>query len=102
MSSAFWLCSRSADLQAWQHLAFAAGTDAFWRAQPYLVDDAEQLARWAWDDALAHDGWQDDDPRADTYVEDLAAARQVFLAYWQAGYQAASSDWDDQHRRDAA
>jgi hypothetical protein len=102
MSSAFWVRSRPHDLHAWQHLAFAAGTDAFWRAQPYPVDDAAQLAAWAWDDALAHDGWQDDDPRADKDVEDLAAARQVFMDHWQAGYQAASMDGDDQHRRDAA
>jgi len=102
MSSAFRLRSRSADLQAFQHGAFAAGKDAFHAAQPYPVEDAEQLAAWAWDDARMQHGWQDDDPTDDIYVENLIYARQVFMEHWQAGYHAASMDWDDQHRRNAA
>jgi len=102
MSSTFRIRSRSADLQAFQYLAFAAGKDAFHAAQPYLVDDVEQRAPGAWDDAHMQHGWQDDDITADIYVEDLAYARQVFIVHWRAGYQAASMDWDDQHCRDAA
>jgi hypothetical protein len=102
MSSAFRIHSSEEELHAWQHLAFAAGTDAFARAQPYGIDDAAPLAHRAWDDALTQHGWHDDDPAADAFVEDLLYARQVFIAHWLAGYHTALVAAAEPHRAEDA
>lgn len=72
------------------------------RGRRYGLDDAAPLAQGAWDDALTQDGWQDDDPLADAFVEDLAYARHVFIAHWLAGYHTALLAAAEQHRAEDA